>query len=191
MPVYSDITNEDLISTLDKIDEDIAVARSINNVSLLSYCLVVLYEYCVCISYMMLHSVDNMEHAKATLNTIKDALNTEDEIMLRTLNKFYDIRNALCHNPIVTWKSDLIPSLLTSDLFYVILEKLNVKQTIIQNLKLWSVENYQKDNSMFNPWNYIRQKVGDYVNLLPVAAVDNCKSEEECQDLIDSLQSLF
>lgn len=28
MPVYSDITNEDLISTLDKIDEDIAVARS-------------------------------------------------------------------------------------------------------------------------------------------------------------------
>lgn len=140
---------------------------------------------------MMLHSVNNMEHAKATLNTIKDALNTEDEIMLRTLNKFYDIRNALCHNPIVTWKSDLISSLLTSDLFYVILEKLNVKQTIIQNLKLWSVENYQKDNSMFNPWNYIRQKVGDYVNLLPVATVDNCKSEEECQDLIDSLQSLF
>lgn len=59
-------------------------------------------------------------------------------------------------------------------------EKLNKK----------SGNDYHNAND-FNPWKYIRQKVGDYVSLLPTAAVCACKSEEECQDLIDSVKHLL
>lgn len=46
-------------------------------------------------------------------------------------------------------------------------------------------------NLTFDAERYIRNAIGDKYSLLPVAAVKECKNEEDCNQLITSLKHLF
>lgn len=188
MPVYEKVSIDDLHDLLAVVDRDAQVAVSENLHNLMAYCIVLLYEYCVCISYMRVNDVTVMNKAKATISTVKFALYDSNESLRSFLNVFRDTRDILCHMTAQAKRRQAVRNLLSTSVFYSTLDYFDIPLSIITSIREYYAKNFITN---FNPFDYIRQKVGDKVNLLPVTAVCNCKTPEDCQDLIDSLAHLL
>ena len=187
MSTYKKLTKELLDACKEMLIE--ATEQDLTKISI-RYVIILLYEYCTCYAYLQMHTAFIDGSVNIALKSLQQycckLLN--NDIANHVCYQFYSTRNSFAHITESLFDDSTIIELLNTDGFYTILSLLNVPEALLAALRNYNIKSSQEE---FNPWEYIRQEVGDYIKLLPVAALDNCKTPEDCHDLVDSLAHLL
>ena len=110
MPSYRNVTKENLDSLLSTINQYLNANPTFPVICL---CLIWLYEYCVCMLYMLTNNITIIQDNVITLTSVKNTLasRSTDDFSF-TLTNMLHIRNGLAHGDVRLLKTARIPVLL-------------------------------------------------------------------------------
>lgn len=164
--------------------------KSVNSIIDLKYLIVLLYDYCICYSYMYKNNFKTVENISATLTCLKEFCSSLDttECVNEVCKRFLATRNGFSHLTEKLFDLSDLQLLLRIDLFYKILQLCDVPVDVILSLR------EHADNSLnntFSSHNYLCGILGDKVTLLAEASINACESIDDCNELLDSISHLL
>lgn len=184
MPTY-DILSIKTLETCRKTLKDLSVLARHNSL-VMRYFIVLLYEYCVCYVYFALYPKKEHYNVKITLKHLQKYSTQKlcNEAVNHVCLLFFNARNKFAHITNALFEDTILFELLYDDIFRELVTIFELPEEVIQ-----VIINYENSslNNTFNPHDYLRSILGDKVDLLPEASVNECDSIDACNELLDSL----
>lgn len=143
MPTYRRINLEELNKIHKLLIRCFAEVRRYRSIFSFYFGFIYLYEYCICKAYFMLNDVEDVEGVSINVANLKKLFNNDVDAC-STCNAFMRLRNIVGHVTTDIFELNDFRLLFSKDVFYEILQKCEVDNSIIDTLK--SCEEYFAGN---------------------------------------------